>query len=306
MTGDDRVTDEMVKRSHQVVDDVLDMALYLRNCSPENIGRYQDAANRLAHFMDEVRAALSAALKAKRPVATGWDPITKLENGTIALDDDMKPYRVTASPARSDQPVAVTVKPLEWEVREDGSYRGASTIGYYHVFQGTGFSYDLCGPVGGRLATHKRLESAKASAQQDYETRIRSAIVEVPAEPEFWTSHNNLENLSMVGKGVALDEGSDVWDFAGQEWVPADIPLYTSQPLSRQGGDNDTIERVSTGAAMSQWERSLKRPDLSEKDRVRGAIEAYKRQAFAFAVLSPTRTASSADGSATSSKGAAE
>lgn len=47
------------------------------------------------------------------------------------------------------------------------------------------------------------------------------------------------------------------------------------------------VEKVSTEAAMSQWERSLKRPDLCEKDRVRGAIEAYKRQAFAFAI-SPT------------------
>lgn len=62
MRRDERVTDAMIKRSHQVVDDVLDMALYLRNCSPENIGKHQDAANRLAYFMDEVRAALSAAL----------------------------------------------------------------------------------------------------------------------------------------------------------------------------------------------------------------------------------------------------
>lgn len=33
--------------------------------------------------------------------------------------------------------------------------------------------------------------------------------------------------------------------------------------------------------AMTQWEASLKRPDLDERDRVRGAIEAYQRQAFA-------------------------
>ena len=44
-------------------------------------------------------------------------------------------------------------------------------------------------------------------------------------------------------------------------------------------------EAICTEAAMSQWERSLKRPDLTEKDRVRGAIEAYKRQAFAFNVM---------------------
>lgn len=37
--------------------------------------------------------------------------------------------------------------------------------------------------------------------------------------------------------------------------------------------------------AMQQWEASLKRPDLSERDRVRGAIEAYTRQAFALSAL---------------------
>lgn len=44
-------------------------------------------------------------------------------------------------------------------------------------------------------------------------------------------------------------------------------------------------ERICTEAAMTQWEKSLKRSDLSEKDRVRGAIEAYKRQSLAFALL---------------------
>ncbi|MBO9194376.1 hypothetical protein J5277_09685 [Rhizobium sp. 16-449-1b] len=47
----------------------------------------------------------------------------------------------------------------------------------------------------------------------------------------------------------------------------------------------DNQEKICTDAAMAQWEASTKRPDLSEKDRVRGAIEAYKRQAFAFEVL---------------------
>jgi len=41
-------------------------------------------------------------------------------------------------------------------------------------------------------------------------------------------------------------------------------------------------EKICELRAMDQWERSLKRPDLSEKDRVKGAIEAYQRQAFVF------------------------
>jgi len=49
-------------------------------------------------------------------------------------------------------------------------------------------------------------------------------------------------------------------------------------------------ERICTATAISQWERSLKRPDLSERDRIRGAIEAYKRQAFAFCMLADLST----------------
>lgn len=44
-------------------------------------------------------------------------------------------------------------------------------------------------------------------------------------------------------------------------------------------------EKLCKAAAMAQWEASLKRPDLTERDRVRGAIETYSRQAFACAVL---------------------
>lgn len=82
----------------------------------------------------------------------------------------------------------VRVKALEWEELEDNSHRGRSAIGYYHVFPGTGFSYDLCGPVGGRLATYKRLADAKAAAQSDYERRVLSALTpeqgETPPSPE--------------------------------------------------------------------------------------------------------------------------
>lgn len=64
-------------------------------------------------------------------------------------------------------------------------------------------------------------------------------------------------------------------------------PAPAAPTVERKAEPLEHVEKVSTEAAMSQWERSLKRPDLCEKDRVRGAIEAYKRQAFAFAI-SPT------------------
>lgn len=44
-------------------------------------------------------------------------------------------------------------------------------------------------------------------------------------------------------------------------------------------------EKTCELRAMDQWKASLKRPDLSEEDRVRGAIEAYQRQAFVFSSM---------------------
>jgi hypothetical protein len=50
------------------------------------------------------------------------------------------------------------------------------------------------------------------------------------------------------------------------------------------------LEGVCTERAMSQWRQSLNRSDLDEESRVRGAIEAYKRQAFAGAVMRDKKT----------------
>lgn len=62
--------------------------------------------------------------------------------------------------------------------------------------------------------------------------------------------------------------------------------------------DDPESERICDETAMRQWEASLKRPDLAEKDRVRGAIEAFKRQAIALSVLaaSPSQTKGSEHG----------
>jgi Lar family restriction alleviation protein len=70
----------------------------------------------------------------------------------------------------------------------------------------------------------------------------RSALVDVPVEPEYWTSHNNFEN--MLGKGVTDERGGVVWDFALQAWVNADVPLYASQPIPhREGEDSAEVLR---------------------------------------------------------------
>lgn len=42
---------------------------------------------------------------------------------------------------------------------------------------------------------------------------------------------------------------------------------------------------IAHEAAMSQWDKSLKRPDLDDRTRVQGAIDAYERQLFACAII---------------------
>lgn len=41
------------------------------------------------------------------------------------------------------------------------------------------------------------------------------------------------------------------------------------------------VERLAFDRAMEAWAQSLKRKDLSENDRVRGALLAYQRQVIA-------------------------
>jgi len=56
-------------------------------------------------------------------------------------------------------------------------------------------------------------------------------------------------------------------------------------PLGPQTDD----ERRCFDRGMEQWRASLKRPDMTEEDRVKGALEAYCRQAFALALSPPIK-----------------
>lgn len=47
----------------------------------------------------------------------------------------------------------------------------------------------------------------------------------------------------------------------------------------------DDDERLCFERAVNQWRRSLKRADMSEEDRVKGALLAYMRQAFAMRII---------------------
>ena len=75
-------------------------------------------------------------------------------------------------------------------------------------------------------------------------------------------------------------------------WDTCLVPILTKHllplPPTTRTSEYERREQVCVNTAMSQWERSLKRADLSEKDRVTGALEAFKRQAFAFSMLELT------------------
>lgn len=98
---------DIIDRSHTIVDDVLDMALYLRDCPRENIWKYQDAANRLAAFMNEVRSALvDVPAVESEPVAwTSPGQLREIERGANGIvtkyGDEFMSVPLYSDPPRS-------------------------------------------------------------------------------------------------------------------------------------------------------------------------------------------------------------
>ena len=96
--------------------------------------------------------------------------------------------RAALSAALSEQtlPARVEIKPLEWKHHPDVWHESAMCpMGGLYVAADDGWRHTFSGPW------HKAesFEAAKAAAQQDYETRIRAALVDVPAvepEPVAW------------------------------------------------------------------------------------------------------------------------
>lgn len=229
---------------------------------------------------DLVADLLKALEEVDRKIAQEW------ADRYIAAVKRSAGRSTSALPTEQTQPVAV--KALEWRVfcSRSGNSEAKTQFGEYVIqSERDGWMLYLLNEQDSSSA-YSTIDFAKAAAQSDYETRIRSALVDVPAEPVAWTSPGQLQAIERGSNGTVTKHGDEFMC----------IPLYNSPPLPREGEDTAEVERVCTEAAMQQWENSTKRPDLAEKDRVRGAIEAYKRQAFAFA-LAATRS-----GSATASR----
>ncbi len=87
--------------------------------------------------------------------------------------------------ALSQHPVAATVKPLDW-LNIDGDFVARTDIKSYCCRRfGDGFDLLIDGHhtkpyIAGFRETHPTIDAAKAAAQADYETRIRSALYASP------------------------------------------------------------------------------------------------------------------------------
>jgi hypothetical protein len=101
------------------------------------------------------------------------------------LNDDQLSRIIRAYLDRSSSNEAVAVKALEWDELSRVLSEAASVCGVYRVkFDGTMFILFLYGS--GVLGEYPTRDEAKAAAQADLETRIRSALEPSPAQPVAW------------------------------------------------------------------------------------------------------------------------
>ena len=136
------------------------------------------------------------------------DDHTKPEAWNLLADYAVDNADAISAALSDKQAGEVKIKPLEWtgllSPREDGpaeptgDIEAATLIGEYSVCldEDEGVSetpWCAWSPVE-NIGHFESLEAAKAAAQSDYETRIRSALVDVPAvesEPVAWLVRDN-------------------------------------------------------------------------------------------------------------------
>ncbi|RUV69679.1 MAG: hypothetical protein EOR26_05245 [Mesorhizobium sp.] len=103
----------------------------------------------------------------------------------------------------------------------------------------------------------------------------------ITSDPCIVCGKPKLVTKEWMQKRASLEGDSEIGAGMTTEATPAP-PAMEAEAVAWLGGDN---EQICDATAMRQWEASLKRPDLAEKDRVRGALEAFKRQAIALQML---------------------
>lgn len=222
------------------------------------------------------------------------------------------------------QAAEVAIKPLAWR---DGD-------GAYAFSEITQKNYSIAFEEGkywaawdARLRPFDTLDAAKAAAQSDYETRIRSALVDVPAvesEPVAWMREMRMQNPSLPHR-VELGRDADlVKMWRHSEHTVSLTPLYAHAPRSLPNEeieiDADLLARCKE---IVEWKRTgklpgdhLRRRGQSIADRLGGSLfidnglnQAELQtidEALGFIIALSTRKGSAGDGSATGTKGGAE
>lgn len=121
---------------------------------------------------------------------------------------------------------AVQVKPLEWtaEPTEKAVWRGHGILGRYTVASGSWWGPE---PTNEFHSGATDDEAAKAAAQADYESRIRSVLVSLPVEREGWVlvpiqRTEEMHRAAQGTTGALLTHGhsEDIW-LAMIDAVPA-------------------------------------------------------------------------------------
>lgn len=164
----------------------------------------------------------------------------------------------------------VKVRELDWHRHPDGEtqrYEGVAAIGNnYAVFKAWWGLHHKWGWVGGDSGFFHTEEEAKAACQADYEARIRSALVEVPAvkgepEPVAWRDDPTSDerwnagcDFAMTQLCRALDVDPDTvnWD-AATETVDGDVQSVIWNILrARMGEDWDPDTAPPADAGMRE------------------------------------------------------
>lgn len=203
-----------------------------------------------------------------------------------------------AAPSGEAEPV---VKALTWAPFNNG-WRAITEVGLYRVAVSKLRPNSFHVIRDGDFIAPDQIDGeaeAKAFCQADFETRIRAALA-TPTQPASPIEQGEVrEALAafMLRNSFATGHGDTFASLLSElEWqVRERAEALTAATAAAVPWmvwlDDPESERICDAAAVRQWEASLKRPDLAEKDRVRGAIEAFKRQSIALTMLAASPSA---------------
>ena len=211
-----------------------------------------------------------------RDAATGVSIPCECKDRAIALATSLNSaFKHHLTAALSDKQ-AVEVKALEWCGDGDCyAFADVTHQSYSIAFEEGKYwaNWDMS------LPPFDTLQATQAAAQADYEQRIRSALVDVPAVEPVGEATTMVTNSGVVA-------GFTVAAFPADK-VPAGTKLYTSPPLSREGEDSaevfrSALQRISELAPSRANAKDARDLHLTVK-------------AIADAVLAATRSGSATD-----------